>query len=522
VSCRSLLCLAFACSLAGCGAAGAPVEEGPLAHQAAQAARAAGVPRDLVLAIAAVEGGLTLPKDRVIRADDEVPVAGILELRHGAYNSLARGAELVGSDENALRTDTDLGTVAGTMVLAELAQKYRAQPNDLESYRPAVAELSGLGGNYRDEYLAQVYAVLREGGAFPARGGETVIIPAHPEVAEPPQVLEQELGGPPPDFKGAIWFDTDCSANGGKCTAGRPDGNSSVDAIVIHDTEGGWAGSVATLQFDGGKSVHYIVDADGSRVGQFLHETDTAWHAGNWCWNKHSIGIEHVGVASDPSGYSDGLYKKSVALVKDIRSRWPKVPLDRAHIVGHYQIPNGNNINECSPACADTLDACEKSANYGGAGNHRDPGYYWQWCQYFQMLGGECTCNDAWPLWNCTTDKTEAVRCKNGKVEIEMCMPCESMPNGVDDVCHMAPMPDMAKPGGPDLEMGMGARDAGIVSRSDGSVLGGDAGDGTTVMNGCQCHVGARGDSRIAIGFALLLGLAIFRRRFSASDGRRG
>jgi len=171
--------------------------------------------------------------------------------------------------------------------------------------------------------------------------------------------VAQQAAGATPAFPGATWFTTDCT---NKVTAGRPDGDASVDMIVIHDTEGGWDASVATLQNDSGKSVHYIVDADGKRVGQFRHETDTTWHAGSWEYNKHSVGIEHVGFASNASGYSDGEYQKSVELVKSIRTRW-QVPLDRSHIVGHYQIPDGDHIAESSAPCSAQLDTCENSAN---------------------------------------------------------------------------------------------------------------------------------------------------------------
>ena len=54
-----------------------------------------------------------------------------------------------------------------------------------------------------------------------------------------------------------------------------------------------------------------------------------------------------------------------------------------------------------------------------------------------EQLGGSCTCNDAWSLWNCTTDKTEAVRCVDGNVEIASCVDgCDVQPSGVDDICH--------------------------------------------------------------------------------------
>ncbi len=529
--------------LVGCSGPPPELPEGPIAREVDALSVELAVPRDLVVAIARVEGGLLLPRRRVVRPDDDVPVAGILELRHGAFNSLARGAALLGTDEETLRADTDLGTEAGVRVLAELGARTGARAGDLASWRPAVAELSGLAGDERDRYLAAVFSTLRAGGAFPARDGEVVEIAPHPEVPAPaPPPLSEALGNPPPDFAGAIWLSTDCNANGGKCTAGRPDGNAAVNAIVIHDTEGGWAASVSTLQFDGGKSVHYLVDADGSRVGQFLHETDTAWHAGNWCWNKHSIGIEHVGVASDPTGYSDGLYDTSAKLVRDIRSRWPNVPLDRGHIVGHYQIPNGNQIPECNAACSDTLDSCEKSANYGGANNHRDPGYYWQWCQYFQKLGGHCACNDAWSLWNCTTDKTEAVRCHNGAVEIVACSPCESKPIGQDDVCH-APA-DAGAPPRADMTAGVadlsplqldGAPDLAeaaddlaapppldAAARVDAAAPADLASTGDVVAPpppppaGCQCAVGSgRSHDARAAWFATLMIAALLARRRS-------
>ena len=443
----------------GCSPAPERVAEGPAAQSLARAASESGVPRDLLVAIAVVEGGLMLAPSRLPDPADHVPVAGALELRHGAFDSLARGATLAHSDELTLRADTELATRAGALVLAELGAATGARSDDLGSWRAALATLSGMGDDAgRARYAADVFTLLRAGGVFPARGGESVMLAAHPDLAVPSTTTFSAASTP--EFPGAIWFTTSCS---GKCDTTRTAGNSVVDMIVIHDTEGGWNASVATLQNDAGKSVHYIVDADGSRVGQFVPESYTAWHAGNYYYNQRSVGIEHVGTAADPNGYADGLYAKSTALVKSIRTRWT-VPLDRAHIVGHYQIPDGNVLAESAPACSDTLGNCETSASYGGADNHRDPGYNWQWCQYMQGLGGSCDCNDAYPLWNCTTDKKQAVRCLNGKVEIESCAKgCVSQPIGQNDVCNMA-----AGGGG---SGGSGGGDMG-----GGGVTGGDAG----------------------------------------------
>jgi N-acetyl-anhydromuramyl-L-alanine amidase AmpD len=528
---RGAIALALAIGIAllplSCAEDPAPPPPGPLARQVTALARANGVPADLVLAVAVVEDGLTLPRLRTPSPDDNVPIAGILELRRGKLDTLALGAKLVGRSERALQTDTQLGTKAGVEVLASLGP---AGSSHLVDWKDAVARLSGLAPGWQTErYVSQVYGILRFGGTFTARDGERVHIAPHTDI--PPSLLI----APPPrhsaaaDFPGSIWFQTDCT---GKCTTNRPDGNSSVDTIVIHDTEGGWNASVATLQYDSGKSVHYIIDADGSRWGQFVPETYTAWHAGNWCFNKHSIGIEHVGYASNKSGYSTALYKKSAEMVKSIVSRWPNIKIDRDHIVGHYQIPNGNNISECSPPCSLGLDACESSANYGGSAHHTDPGYYWQWCQYMELLGSSCHCNDAWDLFNCTSDGTEMWRCAGGtKLEKQDCANgCDVMPIGQNDQCHGgAAQPDSGTPdagsdaapeaSGAQGGAGGGAGGEGAAGGAAGGDAGSDAGTGQPTRvtggdsGGCGCRAAGRRSTPAGAGLVSLLLLGLFWRR---------
>jgi len=336
-----------------------------------------------------------------------------------------------------------------------------------------------MTGGLEHDYASRVLGLLRDGAEARGRDGEVVRVAPHPAI-DLAQTIETRLAVAPVDYPGAIAIPTSCANT--KCTIGRPLGNASVDKIVIHDTECDWDVAVATLQNDPGKSVHYIIDADGSRVGQFRPETDTTYHAGNFFYNETSVGIEHVGVASDPAGFSAELYATSRALVEDIRTRW-NVPLDRAHIFGHYQVPDGSRIADDSAPCSDTLDACENSPNFGGASNHRDPGYYWQWCQYMQKLGGSCTCNDAWDHFNCTTDKTQAVRCKDGMVEILDCTAgCEVQPIGTDDICNVLP-------GGGD-------------NMPDGGTGGGDD-DGTDLGGGGGCSTG--GGNAFALALVLLV-----------------
>jgi len=511
-------------ALWGCSAAedALPENEGPLGQMITAAARRSGVPRDLMVAIAQVEGGLKLAPLREAHEDEAIPVAGVLELRHGRYNSLARGASLMGVDEAELISNLDKGTEAGARVLDDLARDHGIDRTRLDAWADVVEELSGhLYARDRIAYRAQVFKALREGGVAKGRGGEQISIPAHPEIPfdltfVPPALQAQGT----PEYPGAIWFDTP-QAN--KWTPGR---GAAVKMIAIHDTEGGWNASVATLQNDPGKSVHYIVDADGSRVGQFISEGDTGWHAGNWYYNQRMIGIEHVGYAS-ADDYQTPMYETSAKLVRDIAKRNGLGPngdgtkLGRDVLVGHQEIPDGQVIAESSPPCSDSPGTCVKSPNYGGAGNHRDPGVYWEWCQYTEIIGdgAHCKCNDAYALFNCVHDLTGMVRCNGGQIEYVQCPAgCAVMPLGVNDECVPVPTTSSGTGG---MGGSGGASGAGVGGSGGSDVgAGGEGGQavpgGSDEESGCSCGVqggSSSGDDALWLGALGALGVMTRARR---------
>jgi uncharacterized protein (TIGR03382 family) len=434
-------------TLLACGAGEQTIpvatNESGLVREFAESAARNHVPTDLLLAIAITEGGLEMPAQREVDPDATIPVAGPLQLRHGKLDTLARGAALMGVSELELRKNSDLALEAGARVLAELGRSTGAN-DELATWSAAVMELSGYADEpHRREYAQRVFATLARGGTFAARDDDRVKLGPHviPEgllaTVDLPKTLEaipldEVRSGP--DFTGAEWIPTSCT---NKCTLTRS-GNP-VQFVLIHDTEGGWDASVATLQNDPNKSCHYIIGTDG-RLGQFVHETVTAWHAGNFWYNQRSVGIEHVGYSTKP--YTEKQYAKSAQLV-DYLTKKHSVPKDRAHIIGHDQVPNGSRISESGPACSDSPKACESNLNYGGAGHHTDPGV-WEWCTYMPRFGGACKCNDIWELWNCSYDKTKAFRCVGGKIELETCDGpggCEVRPLGTPDVCHQAVVP---------------------------------------------------------------------------------
>lgn len=104
-------------------------------------------------------------------------------------------------------------------------------------------------------------------------------------------------------------------------TAGRQ--GAKVNKIVIHHA--------ATTDFDGiartfqnpsrGASAHYGVGRN-QNVDQYVQESNTAWHCGNWQGNISSIGIENVNKSGAPDWLIDeSTFNTLVELVRDIAKR---------------------------------------------------------------------------------------------------------------------------------------------------------------------------------------------------------
>lgn len=86
-------------------------------------------------------------------------------------------------------------------------------------------------------------------------------------------------------------------------TSGR--GGNSIDRIVIHHNAGNLTFAGVLNAFNGnGTSAHY--DVRGTEVAQYVYDSDTAYHAGNYSVNQKSIGIEHCNnVTGSPWTVSD-------------------------------------------------------------------------------------------------------------------------------------------------------------------------------------------------------------------------
>jgi len=149
---------------------------------------------------------------------------------------------------------------------------------------------------------------------------------------------------------------------------------SQIRFVVIHVTQGSFWGSVSWLRDPRAHaSVNFVVGRDG-HVAQLVPLHDIAWHAGNWAYNLRSAGIENAGYIDDPAGFPLAEYKATARLTANI-ARSSLIPIDRRHIIGHYQVPNPN----------DPLQG-------GGIDGHSDPGPHWKWGLFMRLVR-----NDAYP-----------------------------------------------------------------------------------------------------------------------------
>lgn len=130
------------------------------------------------------------------------------------------------------------------------------------------------------------------------------------------------------------------------------------ELIVVHISAGSLTSMTNWFSTPNSQaSAHYGVGKDGS-VLQYVLEENKAWHAGrvnnpsfvlyrkNLNPNLYTIGIENEG---QDLQYAPEIQLKTLCeLIKDIAKRW-NIPIDRNHIIGHFQIDAINRVYCPSP-----------------------------------------------------------------------------------------------------------------------------------------------------------------------------
>ncbi|MDX3571323.1 N-acetylmuramoyl-L-alanine amidase [Streptomyces sp. ID05-47C] len=304
-------------------------------------------------------------------ADAEIPAR---------LRTLPEAAELTGLSPEELRTDP-AANVAGGAALLAAAQRALGEPltADPADWYGAVARFSGADDTATAAaYADDVYDVIRGGEERTTDAGQLVALPARPGLAPDTGQLRRTglrtasaAGTECPGSVSCEWIPAPYEQFGdndyGNHDLGDRPAAQSIKYIVVHDTEGGWEGVLDLVQDPAYVSWQYSLRSTDGHIAQHVKAKDVAWHAGNWYINSKSIGLEHEGFLAFPdSWYTEAMYRSSARLVAYLAEKYG-IPLDRQHILGHDTVPG--------PTAATV------------PGMHTDPGPYWDWRHYFELLG---------------------------------------------------------------------------------------------------------------------------------------
>lgn len=152
-----------------------------------------------------------------------------------------------------------------------------------------------------------------------------------------------------------------------------------ISAITIHTVQGSYAGAISWAQNCASSvSYHYVVRSSDGQITQMVLEEDKGWHVGSE--NPYTIGYEHEGFVNDPSWYTEALYQSSADLSRDI-------------INSGYGIPALRTYYGPSSAGTNLIGGCTKIKGHQHYPNqtHTDPGIYWNWEKYYQLINNSYT-----------------------------------------------------------------------------------------------------------------------------------
>ena len=150
--------------------------------------------------------------------------------------------------------------------------------------------------------------------------------------------------------------------------AGQP-ASMKINYIIIHDTESSYAAAVSAFQNPASYvSANYVIRSSDGAVTEMVPPSDVAWGAGDWYVNMHAVNIENEGFAAQGrTWYSEAMYQSDAALVRYLAAEYG-ISLDRAHILGHEDVPGPTNA--------------------WTAAQHWDPGPFWNWNHFMALVHG--------------------------------------------------------------------------------------------------------------------------------------
>ncbi|MDX5456731.1 N-acetylmuramoyl-L-alanine amidase [Micromonospora tulbaghiae] len=342
--------------------------------------------------ILAVPGSAHVDEDEDPRGDDARPLKldpataaapqRETPLPPASLQTLDAAAALTGLDAGTLRTDPAANIRGGAALLASY-QKALGGPvgagTDPAAWYAAVARYSGADtSDAAAAFADEVYDQLGQGASRTTDDGQRVTLAA--TAAQPDRSRLARLGlrnAERPDGLecpvrlACEWIPapyeqlSDDPGDYGNHDLGDRPKQQKIEYIVIHDTEGYFGPSVNLVKRADYLGWHYTLRSVDGYIAQHIKTKDVGWHAGNWYVNAKSIGLEHEGFAGQGTWYTEAMYRTSAKLVRHLALKLG-IPMDRQHIIGHDNVPGIT------------------AANVGGM--HWDPGPYWDWSHYFDLM----------------------------------------------------------------------------------------------------------------------------------------
>ena len=303
----------------------------------------------------------------------QVPGRGVMGLRNDNRFSfsLDSAAELISLPVDSLLANPYQDIRGGAAYLSELRNQANRDSlvvtGDLTSWAAVIARYSGIpqpeiATDFAYHTLEELQMGINE---------DEIVIPAEAinldNFPESVKATGFGMGGNPPV---PVWV-------------GSPNYSSRRGApivfVIIHDTEEQFDYAVSLFENRRDEaSAQYIIRSQDGYIDQCVHDKDKAWAV--VCWNPITLNIEHEGYASAPSFFTETEYESSARLTAKLCEKYD-IPEDSLHIFGHnaWTYPWFNLIPF-------SLYTQYVGTDYAHCNTHTDPGPYWNWHHYFDLI----------------------------------------------------------------------------------------------------------------------------------------
>ena len=350
-----------------------------------KAAQKYNVPVDLLKSISYSETRFSniieKPEDR--GPNQQPAVYGIMGLRNDDWfgHSLTEGAKIIGASPERVAINEELNIEAAAALLSAIADSLNIDRSNLNNWRPVLEKFSGIPQtDVKPFYSYGVFDAMSKGeklkGIAIAQHND-ITMSQFPDYVSPKVKKQKVRSVQSADYPPAVW---EPSPNY------YSDSNFHQLFLVVHDTEGPFAGSLSWLRNpNANASAHYIIRSSDGYVVQMVREKYAAWHVN--CWNRLMLGVEHEGYVNNPSYFTEAMYKSSSALYRHLAKTY-NIPVNRDRIIGHDEHNNQTWVNWVE----NTWN--KQHSNYAfdpTCNSHTDPGPYWNWNHFLNLINTGAT-----------------------------------------------------------------------------------------------------------------------------------